>query len=259
LLLLAVSGLQAGTSTHGFFNTYGAICYHANDTTELTKEDSIFNQLNLGKKGLGRRAYDYAMLGYNVLKAKGKLKNDRIITIADMSTPSGKKRLFVIDLLQPKLLYVTYVAHGKESGLDRTLYFSNQPESHKTSVGFYITLNTYSGSHGYSMRLDGQEIGFNNKALDRDIVIHKADYVTESVVKSQGFVGRSLGCPAVSPEIYKSIIETIKNGSCLFIYGNDAKYITNSKLLKRKPKLESEKEPAKEGTFFYTVVLGVLT
>lgn len=94
------------------------------DTTELTKEDSIFNQLELGKKGLGRRAYDYAMLGY-VLKAKGKLKNDRIITIADMSTPSGKKRLFVIDLVQPKLIYVTYVAHGRESGLAKTLYFSN--------------------------------------------------------------------------------------------------------------------------------------
>ncbi len=211
--------------------------FNQKDTSELTHEDSIFNELHLGKLGLGRRAYDYGMLGYKVLKAKGKLANDKIITIADMTTPSGRKRLFVIDLERPKLLYVTYVAHGKKSGLDKTLFFSNEPESNKTSVGFYITLATYNGAHGYSMRLDGQEIGFNNNALERDIVMHSADYVTEGVVKSQGYAGRSFGCPAVSPAIYKSIINTIKNGSCLFIYGNDSKYILNSKLLKRKPRL----------------------
>ncbi|MEO7960181.1 MAG: murein L,D-transpeptidase catalytic domain family protein, partial [Ginsengibacter sp.] len=199
--------------------------------------DSLFNKLHLGKLGLGRRAYDYAMLGYKVLKAKGKLSSDDILTIADMTTPSSKKRLFVIDLEKEKLLYVTYVAHGRNSGLDKTLYFSNKAESNKTSLGFYVTSVTYNGSHGYSMRLEGQEIGFNNNAKERDIVVHSADYVSETVVKSQGYLGRSLGCPALSPAIYKSVINKIKNGTCLFIYGNNAQYITNSKLLKQPVKL----------------------
>src|SRR5438034_508755 len=82
---------------------------------------------------------------------------------------------FVIDVKNYKLLFVTYVAHGKNSGLDKALYFSNEPESNKTSVGFYTTLGTYSGDHGYSLRLEGQEIGFNNNALERDIVVHSAD------------------------------------------------------------------------------------
>jgi hypothetical protein len=129
------------------------------DTVKLTKNDILFDSLHLGKLGLGRRAFDYAMLGYNVLKAKGKLSNDNILSVADMSLPSGKKRFFVIDVKNYKLLFVTYVAHGKNSGLDKALYFSNEPESNKTSVGFYTTLGTYSGTHGYSMRLEGQEIG----------------------------------------------------------------------------------------------------
>ena len=210
------------------------------DTTILTKNDSLFNNLHLGKLGLGRVAYDYAMLGYNVLIKRGKLKNKNVLTIADMSTPSRNKRLFVIDIKNQKLLYVTYVAHGKNSGLDKTLFFSNQPESNMSSVGFYVTLGTYNGTHGYSLRLDGQEIGFNNNALERDIVMHSANYVNESVVKSQGYLGRSLGCPAVSPKIYKAIINKIKNGSCLFVYGNEGNYISNSKMLKQPLKLEEK-------------------
>jgi hypothetical protein len=213
------------------------------DTAKVTQADILFESLHLGKLGLGRRAYEYAMLGYNVLKAKGKLSNDRILSIVDMSLPSGKKRLFIIDVKNYKLLFVTYVAHGKNTGLDKSLYFSNEPESNKTSVGFYTTLGTYSGQHGYSMRLQGQEIGFNNNALERDIVVHSADYVNESVVRSQGYVGRSLGCPALSQQIYKPIIDKIKNGTCLFVYGNDASYIINSKFLKRPVKLE--KTPVK--------------
>ncbi len=221
-----------------FFARYTTQIYH--DTTKISNADLLFDSLKLGKQGLGHRAYDYAMLGYNILKAKHKLPNDKILSIADMSLPSGKKRLFVIDVKNYKLLFVTYVAHGKNSGLDKTLYFSNEPESNKTSVGFYTTLGTYSGTHGYSLRLSGQEIGFNSNALERDIVMHSADYVDESIVKSQGYVGRSLGCPALSPAIYKQVIEKLKSGTCLFIYGNDANYIINSKMLKQPVKLEKK-------------------
>ncbi len=229
---------NAGKRSH-FGETESFLFYF--DTAKLTKADILFDSLNLGKMGLGRRAYDYAMLGYNVLKAKGKLSNDKILSIIDFSLPSGKKRLFVIDVKNSRLLFVTYVAHGKNTGLDKALYFSNQHESNKSSVGFYTTLATYTGSHGYSMRLEGQEIGYNNNALERDIVVHSANYVDESVVKSQGYIGRSLGCPALSPDIYKQVISKIKNGTCLFVYGNDNRYIINSKFLKRPVKLEKDK------------------
>lgn len=193
----------------------------------------VFDSLKLGRLGLGRRAYDYAMIGYKKLKQKRLLNNDKIISIVDFTLPSNKKRLFVIDLKNYKLLFVTYVAHGKNTGLDKALYFSNEPESNKSSVGFYTTKETYSGEHGYSMRIEGHEIGFNDKAESRDIVVHSADYVSEQVAKSQGYIGRSLGCPALSPQIYKDVINAIKNGTCLFVYGNDSKYITSSKYLKQ--------------------------
>ncbi|MDB5199848.1 MAG: hypothetical protein JWO92_1811 [Chitinophagaceae bacterium] len=230
-----INAAKAFKKVNSFLSENGAVFFF--DTAKLTKADILFDSLSLGKLGLGRRAYDYAMLGYNVLKAKRKLANDNILSIIDFSLPSGRKRLFVIDVKNYKLLFVTYVAHGKNSGLDKALYFSNEPESNKSSVGFYTTLETYAGTHGYSMRLEGQEIGFNNNALERDIVMHSAAYVDESIVKSQGYIGRSLGCPALSPEIYKQVISKIKNGTCLFVYGNDNGYIINSKLLKRPVKL----------------------
>jgi len=215
-----------------------AITTVVSDSSNTVKYDSLFNKLRLGRLGLGRRAFEYAMIGYDVLISKNKLSNLHIISIADMTTASGRKRFFVIDVKNSKLLFVTYVAHGRNSGLDKTLHFSNEKESNKSSVGFYITSVTYSGAHGYSMRLIGQEIGYNNNALERDIVVHGADYVNEAVAKSQGYVGRSLGCPALSMAVYKPIIDKIKNGSCLFIYGNDTKYIVNSRLIKRTLKLK---------------------
>lgn len=239
--LMVIKRANAFDKVNYFFNGNTYTFYF--DTSKLDQADILFDSLHLGRLGLGRTAYQYAILGYNVLKAKGKLANDRILSIADMSLPSGKKRFFVIDMKNYKLLFVTYVAHGKNTGLDRSLYFSNEPESNKTSVGFYTTLSTYSGAHGYSMRLEGQELGFNNNALERDIVVHSANYVDESVVKSQGYLGRSLGCPALSPEIYKQVISKIRNGTCLFVYGNDNKYIINSKFLKRPVKLQ--KSPVK--------------
>ncbi len=202
------------------------------DTSKVNKAE-LFESLNLGKLGLGRRAFDYAMLGFNKLKQQRMLNNDKIISIIDFTLPSNKKRLFVIDLKNYRLLFVTYVAHGRKSGLDKALYFSNEPESNKSSVGFYTTKATYSGAHGYSMRLEGHEAGFNDKAESRDIVMHNADYVSEDIARSQGYIGRSLGCPALSPKIYKDVIDRIKNGTCLFIYGNDNNYITNSKYLKQ--------------------------
>ena len=137
-------------------------CYSNFYDTQKVYHTDIFDSLRLGKLGLGRRAFDYAMLGHDYLKKKGMLKNTKIISIIDFSVPSNKKRLFILDLDKYKLLFVTYVAHGKNSGVDFAFYFSNLSESNKSSVGFYSTLGTYVGSHGYSLRLDGFEKGFND-------------------------------------------------------------------------------------------------
>ena len=247
ILILGLPICSSGRSVHIRFQ----FCRYSYINHSLEKSDTekiappiikdIFDSLSLGRLGLGRRAFDYAMVGHSYLVSKKLLKNDRVLTIVDFSLPSNKKRLFVMDLKNYKLLFVTYVAHGKNSGVDFAFYFSNEPESNKSSVGFYTTLSTYNGSHGYSLKLDGFEKGFNDKAQERDIVIHNADYVSENVIRSQGYIGRSLGCPALSPDLYKKVIEKIKNGSCLFIYGNDSKYIMSSKVIKQPVRLQTRK------------------
>lgn len=192
---------------------------------------SVYDSLKLQTLGLSKMAYETALKGFNSLCAAGKIANDNIVSIVDFSLPSSQKRLFVIDLKNFKVLFNTYVAHGRNSGKEFANQFSNDPESFKSSLGFYITKDTYSGAHGFSLHLEGEEKGINDNAYSRSIVMHSADYVSENAVKSQGFIGRSLGCPALSPTVYKPIIEKIKNGSCLFLYSPNAAYLAHSKLL----------------------------
>lgn len=201
--------------------------------SEKPAEISLYDSLNLGKLGLSRQAFNYAMEGYTYLSAKGRLQNERVLSIVDFSLPSSKKRLFIIDMKAAKVLFNTYVSHGRNSGRETASSFSNDPESFKSSLGFYITRDTYSGKHGFSLRLDGQEKGFNDNALGRAIVMHPATYVDESLIRAQGFIGRSLGCPAVPEALHKPIIEKIKNGSCLFLFSPDKNYAAHSKILNR--------------------------
>ncbi|MBA2561747.1 MAG: murein L,D-transpeptidase catalytic domain family protein [Chitinophagaceae bacterium] len=193
---------------------------------------ALYDNLKLNSVGLSQDAFDYAIKGYNHLRSTGKLKNDKIISIVDFSLPSGKKRLFILDLVNHKILFNTFVAHGRNSGKDFANQFSNKNESYQSSLGFYVTKDTYAGKHGYSLRLEGEEQGINDNAINRAIVMHSAWYVNENIVKSQGYIGRSQGCPAVPEELHKPIIEKIKNGSCLFLYSPDKKYISQSPILK---------------------------
>lgn len=194
---------------------------------------ALYDSLHLEQLGLSRQAYDYAVKGFNYLLASGKLNNDHILSIADFSKASAKKRLYIIDLVEGKVLFNTYVSHGRNSGREMAKEFSNEPESFKSSLGFYVTGGTYNGKHGFSMRLLGEEKGINDNANSRAIVMHSAAYVSESAIRAQGFIGRSLGCPALPVELYKPIIEKIKNGSCLFIYSPDTRYAANSSILKK--------------------------
>lgn len=191
---------------------------------------NIYDSLKLNTLGMAHQAFDLAMSGLNKLKAAGKIANDHIISIIDFSQPSSHKRLYVIDLQEKKVLFNTYVAHGLKSGQEMATEFSNTPESNKSSLGFYTTMNTYHGRNGYSLRLNGLERGFNDNALNRDIVVHGADYVNTGFINSQGWIGRSWGCPAVEPRLTRPIIETIKGGTCLFIYSPNDRYLRSSEL-----------------------------
>jgi hypothetical protein len=187
---------------------------------------SVYDLLDLQSKGLSREAFDLAIAGYDKLSAAGKIRNNKL-TIADFSQASTKKRLYVIDLAAKKLLFNTLVAHGKNSGELMATNFSNTAESNQSSLGFYVTAEKYMGKHGLSMRLDGVE-KTNSNARERAIVMHAADYVNEGFAKARGYIGRSWGCPAVSPELNEPIINNIGNGSCLFIYSPKAEYLQNS-------------------------------
>lgn len=192
----------------------------------------LYDNLKLNSLGLSREAFDYAIKGYNHLRSTGKLKNDKIISIVDFSLPSGKKRLFILDLINHKILFNTFVAHGRNSGKDFAKKFSNKNESYQSSLGFYVTHNSYDGKHGYSLRLEGEEQGINDNAINRAIVMHSAWYVNENIARRQGYIGRSQGCPAIPEELHKPIIEKIKNGSCLFLYSPDKNYTSQSPILK---------------------------
>jgi hypothetical protein len=197
---------------------------------ELLKT-SLYDSLQLQGLGLSKQAYEYAMAGYSKLLVSGKIINEGVLSIIDFSLPSSAKRLFIIDVKNATVLFNTYVSHGRNSGKAMANEFSNNPESFKSSLGFYITSGTYFGKHGYAMRLVGEEKGINDNAFNRGIVMHSAAYVSEKYINSQGYIGRSEGCPAIPSQLHKAIIEKIKNGSCLFMYSPVKYYSAKSALI----------------------------
>ncbi len=163
------------------------------------------------------QSFTQALNGYNKLKAKGLIQKD-ILTLIDFSLSSNVKRLWVIDLASKTILYQSLVAHGRNTGEEFATSFSNAAQSFKSSLGFYATGEVYQGKHGLSLRLDGLEKGVNDNARNRGVVMHAADYVSNSFVKNNKRLGRSQGCPAVPLGLSKEIISIIKDKSCLFIY-----------------------------------------
>jgi hypothetical protein len=196
---------------------------------------SLYDSLSLQNQGLSQAAFRYAWYGFK----KMNLKNP-VMAIADFTQSSGKKRLYVIDLIRKKVLFHTYVAHGRNSGQEYAERFSNENASFQSSLGFYRTLGTYQGKHGLSLKLQGVEKGINDRALERAIVMHGAEYVSEDFIRNTGRLGRSLGCPAVSIADSRKLINMLYNGAGLFIYSSDQKYFKESSLLAGIPVLENQ-------------------
>ncbi|HJU45949.1 MAG TPA: murein L,D-transpeptidase catalytic domain family protein [Chitinophagaceae bacterium] len=223
VLFLGFIGIPGNSSASTDKEKSGTIT--ANSVTAL------YNKLELDKLQLSPKAFSRALDGAARLKAKGALQNDSIISIIDFTLPSYKKRLFIINLNSGELLFNTFVSHGRNSGMAMATRFSNKLNSLQSSLGFYVTADTYNGQHGYSLRLQGMEKGINDNAYNRGIVMHSAGYVDESLIQSQGYIGRSWGCPAVPVSLHKEIIETIRNGSCLFIYSSNKYYTSRSRMV----------------------------
>ena len=193
---------------------------HALNTVEARK---CYSNCNLDGK-LDFEIFAHALESLDEME----YSNEDIVTIIDFSKPSTEKRLFILDLEKQELLYHTFVAHGKNTGVNMATKFSNNKGSNQSSLGLHRTGESYQGKHGYSLRLDGLEKGINDNARSRAVVMHSASYVSEAFIKRHGRLGRSWGCPAVPVEFSKEIIDLIKGGSCLYIYANDNNYLENT-------------------------------
>ena len=204
---------ENSSNTKSTFNSYSEDIYQ-----KINDSDLDFN------------AFKHALKGYVQLQNKEELNNSEYLTIIDMSVSANTERFFIINMKNQTIEHKSVVAHGEKSGLEFAKKFSNKVNSHQTSIGFYKTAETYNGKHGLSLRLDGLEYS-NNKARERAVVIHAADYATPNYIKSNGRLGRSWGCPSLPEKDYSEIVSKIKEGSCLFIYYPQEYYLSKSKLV----------------------------
>ena len=161
----------------------------------------------------------------------GVATDDSTLGVIDYSLPSTQPRLWVFDVVQPRLLFADYVAHGRGSGENFARQFSNDEGSLQSSLGLFRTAETYDGDNGYSLRLDGLEAGVNDHARSRALVMHGAWYVDPSLGSKQGRLGRSLGCPALRPAVARAVIDTLKQRQLLFAYYPDAHWLATSRYL----------------------------
>lgn len=205
---------------------------HDSELATITKEEIFFDYTScfyetLNDESLNFTALEIGLKGYFELKAENKLINERYLTVIDMSLSSNIERFFLIDMYNQAIVYRSLVAHGVGTGDEFATDFSNTNSSHKSSLGFYLTGETYNGKHDFSLKLDGLE-PYNNKARERGVVIHAADYVSYDFIEANGRLGRSYGCPSLPRENYFDIINKIKDKSCLFIYYPSKNYLVTS-------------------------------
>ena len=177
--------------------------------------------------------FSLALKGFHNLKEERGVLNKNFLTIIDFSLSSNVKRLWVINVNNNQVLFHDLVAHGMNSGNEFATKFSNIPQTNMSSLGFFVTGSTYYGKHGLSLYLNGMDKGFNHNAKKRAIVMHGAKYVSFDFIKKYGRLGRSFGCPSVSLDVYQDVIQTIAEGSCLFIYYPDQEFLSRSVLLKQ--------------------------
>lgn len=185
---------------------------------------NLYNTMELQQAGLRFEVFDKALTGYYNMKQRSEVSDKPFITIIDFTKSSNEKRLWVVDVDKKELLFNTYVAHGRNSGQEFAENFSNEEKSYMSSIGFYVTENTYYGKHGLSLKLEGLDQEFNSNAKDRCIVMHGAEYASEAFIEQAGRLGRSLGCPAIPMEEHEEIIKAVVGGTAMYIHAASDAY-----------------------------------
>ena len=226
--MLSISWLPLQKQTT---NLETVLSFSATNNFQNEEAASLYDLLNLQQNGLSKQAFEDAYKGYRRLLQKKIISKQDYLTICDFSQSSNNKRFYLVDMVNNKIIVNTYVAHGRNSGGEYATRFSNRSESLQSSLGFYVTQNAYYGEHGLSLRVTGLEEGYNDKALQRNIVIHGADYIGDKRLRRSNYMGRSYGCPAIPRKECNQVINRIKNGSCVFMYYPSTNYLHGSKIL----------------------------
>lgn len=224
------SNASAMATTENMLNTNTASMLSFAEKKEAYDKhvEKLYDKADLKKAGLSFSVFERAYRGYQNFKRQQLTSTEKpVMTVVDFTMPSNQKRLWIIDLASRKVLYNTLVAHGRNTGNVKAEKFSNEPNSNMSSMGFYVTDKTYFGKHGLSLRLSGMDEKYNSNAMERAIVLHGADYVSEDFVKQYGRLGRSLGCPSVPREISGDVIEQIKDKTVLYIHSADKQYTSD--------------------------------
>lgn len=232
-VLLMLAQLIYAANTHTVSSSpISTFTFTSSGTNAMaTESNMLYDEMSLGEMGLAKKAFEYAYRGYKNLLDRGMVTRLNIISVIDFSQSSRNKRLYIIDIASKSILMNTFVAHGRNSGKEFATSFSNSLSSLKSSLGFYVTRDTYFGEHGLSLRIDGLERGINDNAEKRAVVVHGADYVGDGYLNGNPFSGRSWGCPAVPSEQSSQIIDMIKDGTVLFIYHPSKQYLSRSRIL----------------------------
>jgi hypothetical protein len=229
---LNVSATHTATSADRAIDRFASkqvVAYREAAAATAAFERARWEDAELG--GANSDVFEMALGAVRCATKSGAVSEPATLTVIDYSKPSTEQRLWVYDLRERELIYKELVAHGQGSGANFATSFSNEPDTHRTSIGLFVTEDTYVGRNGYSLRLNGLDRGFNDRARERAIVMHGAPYVSRAFIKTQGRLGRSWGCPALSDAIARRVIDTVKGGSLVFAYYPDQKWLASSKFL----------------------------
>jgi hypothetical protein len=177
------------------------------------------------------RVFEMALSAAQCAVRSGAITDPSTLTVIDYSKPSTEKRLWVYDLRSHELLYEELVAHGQGSGDNLAKVFSNEPDTHASSLGLFLTEETYVGKNGYSLRLKGLDEGFNHRAGERAIVMHGAPYVSDDFVRKNGRLGRSWGCPALREGVAREVIDRVRGNGIVFSYYPNQEWLESSRYL----------------------------
>ena len=230
LCLLAVPSFQSAEA-HIPASPRSAELPLARTAEPIAVSSGLVGMLTAEDAGVSTEVLNLALRAVACATSTGAIATPPTLTLIDYSRPSVEPRLWVFDLATGNLLYKELVAHGRNTGENMSVSFSDRMNSRQSSLGLFVTRDTYVGSNGYSLRLDGLEPGFNASALERAIVMHGAPYVNEEIAARQGRIGRSWGCPAVREAVARQVIDTVRGGGVVFSYYPDQTWLDSSRFL----------------------------